>query len=105
NPRYPLAPRTSGPADTAFPDGPPAAVDAQGKPVGESDPAVKASQLMTAKTPINVIVVADSDLLDDRFWAQTQDFFGQRVVTPQAGNADFVANAADSLAGTGDLIG
>src|SRR5580658_9106018 len=103
--RYIIAARISGPADTAFPDGPPAALDAQGKPVGEPDPAAKAAQLTTAKTPINVIVVADSDLLDDRFWVQIQDFFGQRVATPQAGNADFVANAADSLAGTGDLIG
>ena len=103
--RYTVAARISGPAETAFPDGPPAAIDAQGNPVGEPDPAAKASQLKTAKGPINVIVVADSDLLDDRFWAQTQDFFGQRVVTPQANNADFVANAADSLAGSGDLIG
>ena len=103
--RYTIAARITGPADTAFPDGPPQALDAQGKPVGTVDDAAKAAQLKTAKTPINVIVVADSDLLDDRFWAQVQDFFGQRVLTPQAGNADFVANAVDSLAGSGELIG
>ena len=103
--RYTIAARITGLADTAFPDGPPQALDAQGKPVGTVDEAAKAAQLKTAKAPINVIVVADSDLLDDRFWAQVQDFFGQRVVTPQAGNADFVANAVDSLAGSGELIG
>ncbi|MEI9986535.1 MAG: hypothetical protein WDN69_27210 [Aliidongia sp.] len=107
--RYTIAARITGPADTGFPDGPPPAVDAQGKPVEKADPkaddAAKAVQLKTAKTPIDVIVVADSDLLDDRFWVSVQDFFGQRVATPQAGNADFVANAVDSLAGTGDLIG
>ena len=105
NTRYTIAARISGPADTAFPDGPPAALDAQGTPIAQPDEAAKAAQLKTAKTGINVIVVADSDLLDDRFWVQVQDFFGQRVATPQAANADFVANAVDSLAGTGDLIG
>ena len=108
NTRYTIAARVTGPAETAFPDGPPSAVDAQGKPV-EGDPkaleAAKAAQIKTAKEPIDVIVVADSDLLDDRFWVSVQDFFGQRVATPQAGNADFVANAVDSLAGSGDLIG
>jgi ABC-type uncharacterized transport system involved in gliding motility auxiliary subunit len=103
--RYTIAARISGPADTAFPDGPPAAIDAQGNSVGEPDAVVKAAQIKTAKEPINVIVVADSDLLDDRFWVQVQDFFGQKVVTPQAGNGDFVVNAVDNLTGTGDLIG
>ncbi|MEA2756940.1 MAG: gliding motility-associatede transport system auxiliary component [Aliidongia sp.] len=103
--RYTIAARISGPADTAFPDGPPVALDAQGNPVGEPDAAAKAAQIKTAQNPINVIVVADSDLLDDRFWVQVQDFFGQKVVTPQAGNADFVINAVDNLTGTGDLIG
>jgi ABC-type uncharacterized transport system involved in gliding motility auxiliary subunit len=103
--RYILAARITGPADTAFPDGPPVNLDAQGNPIGQADEAAKAAQIKTAKTPISVIVVADTDLLDDRFWVSVQDFFGQRVATPQAGNADFVANAVDSLAGSGDLIG
>jgi len=55
--------------------------------------------------PINVIVVADTDILDDRFWVQVQDFFGQRVAIPNASNGDFVANAIDVLAGGNDLIG
>jgi ABC-type uncharacterized transport system involved in gliding motility auxiliary subunit len=103
--RYTIAARLTGTPDTAFPDGPPQALDAQGKPVGTVDDAAKAAQLKTAKTPINVIVVADSDLLDDRFWAKVEDYFGQRVLTPMANNADFVANAIDSLSGSSDLIG
>ena len=55
--------------------------------------------------PINVVVVADTDILDDRFWVQSQDFFGQRVVVPIANNGDFVANAVDVLAGGEDLVG
>jgi len=55
--------------------------------------------------PINVVVVADSDMLDDRFWARSQDFFGRQVVVPVADNGDFVANAVEVLAGGQDLVG
>jgi ABC-type uncharacterized transport system involved in gliding motility auxiliary subunit len=55
--------------------------------------------------PINVVVVADTDMLDDRFWLQTQDFFGQKVGVPTANNGDFVANAIEVLAGGNDLVG
>ena len=44
-------------------------------------------------------------MLDDRFWVQKQDFFGQRVVVPTANNGDFVANAIEVLAGGDDLVG
>jgi ABC-type uncharacterized transport system involved in gliding motility auxiliary subunit len=55
--------------------------------------------------PMNVIVVADADFLEDRFWVQTREFFGQRVQVPFANNADFVVNAVENLAGGDDLIG
>ncbi|MDB5364047.1 MAG: hypothetical protein JWO51_5344 [Rhodospirillales bacterium] len=108
--RYVLAARITGPADTAFPDGKPVEPEAAkpGDPPKPDEPpksAADPNEIKTAKEPINVIVVADSDLLDDRFWVQVQDFFGQRAATPTANNADFVQNAIDSLAGTGDLIG
>jgi ABC-type uncharacterized transport system involved in gliding motility auxiliary subunit len=51
------------------------------------------------------VVVADTDILDDRVWVQSQDFFGQRVVVPIANNGDFVADAVDVLAGGEDLVG
>ena len=111
--RYTLAARITGPAETAFPDGKP--VDEKpadpkadpAKPAEVAKPqfAADPNEVKTAKEPINVIVVADSDLLDDRFWVQVQDFFGQRAATPTANNGDLVQNAIDSLAGTGDLIG
>jgi ABC-type uncharacterized transport system involved in gliding motility auxiliary subunit len=59
---------------------------------------------MQSKQPINVVVVADTDILDDRLWVQSSDFFGQRVAMPIANNGDFVANAVESLAGGNDLI-
>lgn len=53
---------------------------------------------------INVIAVADTDLLTDRMWVQVQDFFGQRVPQPFADNAGFAINALDNLAGSDALI-
>jgi ABC-type uncharacterized transport system involved in gliding motility auxiliary subunit len=131
NKRYILAAHVTGMVDTAFPDGPPkppqpAKPEAAAKP-GESDPpegetaADKAAEttpaptkaaeapavdwLKTSVPPINVVAVADTDMLDDRFWLQTQDFFGQKVAVPTANNGDFVANAVEVLAGGNDLVG
>lgn len=102
--RYVIAARVTGSADTAFPDGPPKAADAdKAKPDAPKPPSKP--QLKVAKEPINVVVVADSDILDDRFWVNFQDFMGRRVGTPIANNGDFVQNAVDSLAGSSDLIG
>ena len=55
--------------------------------------------------PIQVIVVGDADMLYDRFWLQTSDFFGQRVEVPTAGNGDFVINALENLTDADALIG
>jgi ABC-type uncharacterized transport system involved in gliding motility auxiliary subunit len=109
NKRYTIAARVTGITGTAFPDGPP-----KDKP----DPKVKkteaqlaaekkaaSDQVKTAKQPINVVVVADTDLLDDRFWIEFQNFLGRKVGQPIAGNGDLVQNAVDSLMGTNDLIG
>jgi len=55
--------------------------------------------------PVQLALVADTDLLADRYWAQTQDFFGQRVVSAFANNGDFVTNLLDNFAGSNALIG
>ena len=85
--RYAIAARISGPAQTAFPDG------IEGQKDG----------LKSAEN-INVIAVADTDLLGDRMWVQVQDFFGQRVPQPFADNAGFAINALDNLSGSDALI-
>jgi len=107
NTRYTLAARVTGPVATAFPDGPPkpappAKPDELAKPEQSSPPA---DFLRQSAKPINLIVVADTDMLDDRFWAQSQDFFGRRIIVPTANNGDFVANAVEVLAGGEDLVG
>jgi ABC-type uncharacterized transport system involved in gliding motility auxiliary subunit len=109
NKRYILAAHVTGTAKSAFPDGPPKSSE-QGKPeTKEGEGGASATpgedQLKQSAQPINVVVVADTDILDDRFWLQKQDFFGQRVLIPAANNGDFVANAIEVLAGGDDLVG
>ncbi len=48
---------------------------------------------------VNIIVVADSDLLDDRFWIRTDP-----VAMPFADNGGFVLSAVENLSGSDDLI-
>jgi ABC-type uncharacterized transport system involved in gliding motility auxiliary subunit len=93
---FTLAARVSGPAITAFPDG---------APVDESADEIKMEHLTESKNDINVVVVADSDLLQDRFWVEIQNFFGQRLAMPMADNANLVINLLDQLGGSSDLIG
>jgi ABC-type uncharacterized transport system involved in gliding motility auxiliary subunit len=110
--RFTLAARVTGAVKTAFPDGPPPPEkkDAS-KPDEEPAKDAKAKdeppapQIKESTQPINVIVVADSDMLDDRFWVRTQNFLGQQVQVPIAANADFVINGIDNLTGSNDLIG
>jgi ABC-type uncharacterized transport system involved in gliding motility auxiliary subunit len=102
--RYVLAAHVTGRAATAFPNGPPQ----PGKPPmskpGAAPPPTP-TWLKQSEQPINVVVVADTDMLDDRVWVQSQNFFGQRVIVPFANNGDFVSDAIDVLAGGEDLIG
>lgn len=92
--RLALAARISGTASSAFPGGPPAGVTMQGD----------AAVLKQSAQPLNVIVVADTDMLADFLWVRQQNFFGQRVAQAWANNGDFVWNALENLAGSGDLI-
>jgi len=85
--RYTLAARIQGPAQSAYPNG----IEGRKDGLKESD-------------SINVIVVADTDLLSDRMWVQVQDFFGQRFPQPWADNGSFVINALDNLSGSDALI-
>ena len=43
-------------------------------------------------------------MLADPLWVRTQNVFGQHFAMAWANNGDFVANAVDNLAGSGDLI-
>ena len=115
--RYVLAARITGRVKTAFPNGaPPDPAPETKEGEKKDDGAVPSPEKKPedakplrphraeSAAPANLIVVADSDLLEDRFWSRVRDFVGQQVAVPFASNGDFVVNAVDNLAGSDDLI-
>ncbi|MAO55453.1 MAG: ABC transporter [Rhodospirillaceae bacterium] len=98
-----MAARVTGPVKTAFPDGPPLIGEG---PDAEKERADKAkSQIMESKTPLNAIVVADTDMLHEGLWAEVRNVNGEQLLVPYAGNGDFVINAIDNLSGGDALLG
>lgn len=84
-----LAARVFGKANSAF----------EQPPEGQS-----LEQHITQGDNIQVIVVADTDLLTDAFWVQVSNFFGQQILQPFANNGDFLINAVDNLGGSTELM-
>lgn len=123
--RYTLAARISGTVQSAFPEGRPvpaadpaadddvAAADAAGadaaasaepSPAPAAEQAPMAAHLSESNGPVNIILIADSDMLNDRLWVQIQSFFGQRIGQAFASNGDFIMNALDNLSGNAELV-
>jgi len=97
-----LAARVRGPCKSAFPDGPPKpALPPDAEPPAEAPPV---TGLAESAQPIEVLVVADADMLGDDLWVQMQNLFGQRMAIPIASNGDFVIHALDNLSGSNELI-
>ena len=92
NQRYHFAALVNGNVKTAFPDGKPATSQF-------SD-----SVLTGSSEPMQVIVVADTDVLSDRMWVDRQDYYGQVMATPFAANGDMLVNMVDALGGSMDLV-
>ncbi|MSP00408.1 MAG: ABC transporter [Acetobacteraceae bacterium] len=93
-----IAARVRGTLKSAF-TGPPELATDKKRP--DNFPAHKAQ----TDGPANMVVVADSDILADRYWVRVADFFGQPTATPFADNGPFVANLIGTLAGGDALIG
>ena len=85
--RYSLAARIYGPAHTAFPQG----------ITGQENGLKEAAN-------INVIAVADTDLLTDRLWLQEQQRSGHSLLRSWADNDAFVINSLDYLSGSEALV-
>ena len=123
--------RLTGKVKSAFPDGPPKPKTPE-KPASEETKSDKSADVANTQAksdnadkpvvesakdkpkrqphvgepePLNLILVADSDMLSNTFWVQMREFFGRRFTTPVANNGDFVLNAVENLAGSSDLIG
>jgi ABC-type uncharacterized transport system involved in gliding motility auxiliary subunit len=80
--RYALAARITGTAKTAYPNAP---------------GAVKSGK-------VQLMLVADSDVWDDRFWVHVSNQAGRPVAEPFADNGAFILNAVENLTGSDDLI-
>lgn len=100
-----IAARIGGTLPSAFPNGKPATT---AEPGDETDDAAEdeteETHLTESMAPVNLIVVADVDLLSDPMWVQVQRFFGQQIANAFASNGAFVVNALENLAGSSDLI-
>jgi ABC-type uncharacterized transport system involved in gliding motility auxiliary subunit len=92
--RYAIAARVTGKVKTAFPGGAPTGVT-----LAAGERALAASE-----KPLNLVVVADTDILSDFLWVRVQNFFGSSMAQAFAHNGDFVMNSLDNLAGSEDLI-
>lgn len=100
--RYAVAARIHGKLKSAYPNGAPAA---EGADAAKPAPVENKTEHKTETAgDADLIVVADTDMLADPLWVRTQNVFGQHFATAWANNGDFIANAVDNLAGSGDLI-
>ncbi|WP_038034722.1 Gldg family protein [Thermopetrobacter sp. TC1] len=58
------------------------------------------------KGRVNLLVIADSDLLSDRFWAQRRELSpGKTLILPAADNATLLLNALEQMTGGAALSG
>jgi ABC-type uncharacterized transport system involved in gliding motility auxiliary subunit len=60
--------------------------------------------LAQAPAPGEIVLVADTDLLSDRLWIESQPLLGQQQLTPFANNGDFISNIVDNLSGSTALL-
>jgi len=97
----PLALRLTGKFRTAFPDGPPKDKDAKpaAKPEGAPAAPLKESAQENA-----VVLVADTDMLQDGAAVDVQEVFGRRVVVPSNGNLAFAQGLVEQLASDESLL-
>jgi len=86
-----LAGRITGKVKSAYPEG-----------VKDAD-AIK-DVLSESKDAVNIIIVADTDMLEDKHWVRVQNFFGNQIAMPLANNDVFILNAIENLSGSNDLI-
>jgi ABC-type uncharacterized transport system involved in gliding motility auxiliary subunit len=99
-----LAVRITGEFPTAYPNGKPK--DAASEDDDEDDGAeTQEGEGGFSSGRSAVILVADADLLYDRFCVEALNFFGAQAYRPLNDNAAFFANAVEQVAGSEDLIG
>jgi len=102
---HPLALRLTGKFKTAFPEGQPKVEDKGARKVASSKAAeAKPEPLKEAAADNAVVLVADSDFINDGAAVQIQEIFGQKIVIPRNGNIAFAQALVDQFAGDPALI-
>ena len=98
-----MAIKLTGKFKTAFPDGKPAdkkdAKDAKDAPKSDDT-----NSLKTATAEGAVVLIADSDLINDQVCVQVQDILGYKVVQMPNGNLNLVQSLVEQLSGDSNLI-
>ena len=94
---YPLAVHLTGKFKTAFPNGKPRGAD-------DKDESRSTGQLKESNGGGEVVLVADSDMLNDKACVQVQNVMGRPVVKPINGNLNFVQSVVEQFSGDDDLI-
>jgi len=92
---YPIAVRVNGAVKSIYPDG-----------VQGDDGTLKTMRghVNESQQDIDVIAIADVDMLQDRFWVQLQDFYGDQIAYSTSNNIDFLINSIDEMSNTNGLI-
>ncbi|MCB1581899.1 MAG: Gldg family protein [Xanthomonadales bacterium] len=90
NESYVIAARVNGALNSAFPGG----LD------GEESNVDVVTQIEQA----HVVVFADVDILYDRMWVRSQNFFGRQIYSNFADNGTLINNLVDNMTGSADLI-
>lgn len=85
--RYVLAARLHGRFVSAFPER-----------------ATQPGHLAVGPADGEIVLVADTDLLSDRLWLDTENVLGQPLLTPFANNGEFLSNIVGNLSGSSALL-
>lgn len=97
-----LAARLSGKVRSAFPQGRPAV---EGESPEDTAKFTKAQPLAESKDSINIMLVADVDVLANMFWVREQELLPGMVIPQKfADNGDFFLSAVDNMSGSNDLL-
>jgi len=77
----------------------------KGMPASEGKASSTAEQLKESNGRGEVILVSDTDMLNDKVCVRVQNVMGHRVAQPVNGNLNFVQSLVEQFVGDDDLIG
>ena len=109
---YPIAVRLSGKFKSAYPNGRPVPKDdkkdAKDAKAGKADAKAEvkpdATHLAESKGENSLVLITDSDFINDGAAVQIQEIFGQRIVVPANGNLGFAQALIEQYAGDPALV-